>query len=172
MTGSSYAGTSNLFAAYIAGAVVNWWDALVLRCGVREEMTVAGSENTQEQIVSPGTHSAVPLTASRDTNNRTSEGADNLATRESHSSADGVDSTSNSQSEAGQTSLSGLAIYTRYYAPAVNSILKPFFFVCPSFSYCRYTSLTRPRHQSASQSQSRECTTAPSSGVESCTQSS
>lgn len=27
VTGSSYAGTSNLFAAYIAGAVLSWWDS-------------------------------------------------------------------------------------------------------------------------------------------------
>ncbi|KAA8908024.1 hypothetical protein TRICI_004851 [Trichomonascus ciferrii] len=29
VAGSSYAGTSNLFAAYIAGAVISWWDHIV-----------------------------------------------------------------------------------------------------------------------------------------------
>jgi Kef-type K+ transport system membrane component KefB len=29
VAGSSYAGTSNLFAAYIAGALINWWDNVV-----------------------------------------------------------------------------------------------------------------------------------------------
>ncbi|KAF1349572.1 Sodium/hydrogen exchanger family-domain-containing protein [Delphinella strobiligena] len=35
VTSASYAGTSNLFAAYIAGTVTNWWYALVI--SIREE---------------------------------------------------------------------------------------------------------------------------------------
>ncbi|KAH0261567.1 Sodium/hydrogen exchanger, partial [Aureobasidium melanogenum] len=120
VTGSSYAGTSNLFAAYIAGAVINWWDALVsttlqeqhsssktAKKARKEKML---SPSTESQVVSSGLSSSAILTP---TTRETVTGRPISQTHEK---------------------LKGSAIYEHMYAPAVNSILKPFFFASIGFS--------------------------------------
>lgn len=44
--GSTYAGTSNLFAAYIAGAAISWWDAEVTH--PVQETTTAGTLHSEQ----------------------------------------------------------------------------------------------------------------------------
>ncbi len=52
VVGASYAGTSNLFAAYIAGVAISWWDSLVPDVGpsgARETVAAQGHHRQDEQ---------------------------------------------------------------------------------------------------------------------------
>jgi hypothetical protein len=119
VTGSTYAGTSNLFAAYIAGAVINWWDTLV---------TTTLQERRSGPITQKNAHQGKK--------DLTSSGG--LATTRNSPSSDG----STPATDASATGLSiskihdklkGTVVYEHMYAPAMNSILKPFFFVSTAF---------------------------------------
>ncbi|KAH0370963.1 Sodium/hydrogen exchanger, partial [Aureobasidium melanogenum] len=120
VTGSSYAGTSNLFAAYIAGAVINWWDALV-------------STTLQEQSSS----STTPKKAQK--GKKVSPSIESQVTSSGPLSSD-VSTPTTKETAVGQRvsqthdKLKGAVIYEHMYAPAVNSILKPFFFASIGFS--------------------------------------
>ncbi|KAH0403000.1 Sodium/hydrogen exchanger, partial [Aureobasidium melanogenum] len=119
ITGSTYAGTSNLFAAYIAGAVINWWDALV-------------STTLQEQRPSPTivkkTHKGKKASASAASQVTFSGPSSDVSPPTTKETVIGQ--------PASQTHdrLKGAVIYEHMYAPAVNSILKPFFFASIGFS--------------------------------------
>lgn len=89
ITGATYAGTSNLFAAYLAGAMISWWDSEVPHVS-------APSPTSEEQE---------------------------------------KDGTNTTPAEDIGSSTSGWAIYERYFQPANDRILKPFFFVSNTFSY-------------------------------------
>jgi Kef-type K+ transport system membrane component KefB len=98
VTGSTYAGTSNLFAAYLAGAIISWWDTEIPHCPPTTQ------RSSQEQEKS----SPVP----------SNEGSASVANKL-------------------ENSRSGTAIYEKYYLPANERILKPFFFVSsPYFISC------------------------------------
>jgi Kef-type K+ transport system membrane component KefB len=91
ITGATYAGTSGLFAAYLTGAMISWWDSEVPH-PVRQVVTssqVEGKDHAAPSL-NPGT---------------------------------------NETSELRESLLTGPAIYEKYYQPANNRILKPFFFV-------------------------------------------
>ncbi|THV96184.1 Sodium/hydrogen exchanger, partial [Aureobasidium pullulans] len=120
VTGSTYAGTSNLFAAYIAGAVINWWDALVdatlqeqVSASVTEKKARKGKKTTQPQregaVVSSPTSS-------------------------DNSAPDAREPAIDRPVPATHDKLRGAVIYEHMYAPAMNTILKPFFFASIGFS--------------------------------------
>ncbi|KAI5257507.1 Sodium/hydrogen exchanger [Aureobasidium subglaciale] len=112
VTGSTYAGTSNLFAAYIAGAVINWWDALVSTT-LQEQRTGAVAENKKSKR-----------------KNASPTSADGVAHSSSPSSEESTSETTATQPvSATHEKLRGAVIYEHMYAPAVNAILKPFFFM-------------------------------------------
>lgn len=159
VTGSTYAGTSNLFAAYIAGAVINWWDALVnttlqeqLSASVTEKETRKGKKTTQPQregaIVSSPTFS-------------------------DNSAPDACEPAIDRPVSATHDKLRGAVIYEHMYAPAMNTILKPFFFVGITYNHL-HDSMTNIyiRHQSAFLSPSHKCSVVLSYGEASYTQSS
>ncbi|KAG8629259.1 hypothetical protein KVT40_003124 [Elsinoe batatas] len=98
--GAYYAGTSILFAAYLAGAVVSWWDALP----------------------------AVPTTE-KDAVRASSSGPE-LQRRDSSSLPQS--STTISHEEPPENT--GMAVYHHYYHPAIQRILRPFFFASIGFS--------------------------------------
>lgn len=65
IVGSTYAGTSNLFASYIAGACISWWDAEiphpVQETCVPEPIQVDGAPRAeQDRTVEPKTHTTEP----------------------------------------------------------------------------------------------------------------
>jgi Kef-type K+ transport system membrane component KefB len=93
VTGSTYAGTSNLFAAYLAGAIVSWWDTEL------PHLTTPAEPESREN-----------------SNGESSQGA----------------LEAESESGVAEKSRSGTAVYEKFYAPANNRILKPFFFVSVS----------------------------------------
>lgn len=121
VTGSTYAGTSNLFAAYLAGAAITWWDALPTHSDDDNKREAQSHGNTvaQQGVSEP----SLRATTSNEAMRVQSQSSANLtATRQTNGST-------GSQARKDDTPLAGVAIYERYYEPAVSSILKPFFFV-------------------------------------------
>ncbi|KAG9639411.1 Sodium/hydrogen exchanger, partial [Aureobasidium melanogenum] len=120
VTGSSYAGTSNLFAAYIAGAVVNWWDALVSTT-LQEQCSspTIAKKTYKEKKASPSTESQVTSSGPSLSNISTPTTRETAPRRPISQTHD---------------KLKGVVIYEHMYAPAVNFILKPFFFASIGFS--------------------------------------
>ena len=101
---SSYAGTSNLFAAYIAGSILSWWYSEV------PHMTT-----TSDQVVITETENTTP-----DTNQR--------------GESDAEPSSGTHPTPIQNRGSSGMEIFETYYRPAVVRILQPFFFASIGFS--------------------------------------
>ena len=135
VAGATYAGTSNLFAAYIAGATISWWDSEIPH-------PAAHRSSSQTPVVKKDT-SKVPADAPGDPMNgrhvpgdtedsiqpalgtKTEQGAGRTAeTQSAHASSISSDS----------QNTYGSAIYHRYYYPAVMTILQPMFFASIGFS--------------------------------------
>jgi Kef-type K+ transport system membrane component KefB len=115
VTGATYAGTSNLFAAYLAGAAVTWLGDSVT---VNEEPQPPSTGNTipQAQGQSPraqshSSHSTRPGSTTGNTGN--------VATSTTHEPSNPC---------------SGRAVYEHYYSPAVESLLRPLFFASIGFA--------------------------------------
>jgi Kef-type K+ transport system membrane component KefB len=106
VTGATYAGTSNLFAAYLAGAAVSWWDSEVVHLETAAESTPESPTEPAE----PGEPVVAKSPAERGGPSPEAE-TNNEAVR-------------NKPYEN-----SGIGVYHKYYATAVQRILKPFFFV-------------------------------------------
>ncbi|KAJ4366963.1 hypothetical protein N0V83_007493 [Neocucurbitaria cava] len=115
VAGATYAGTSNLFAAYIAGATISWWDSEVPH-------PVHGREINKTDAGDP---------ESTPTMQPTTDNTDNVAPSTASSPPRSAQA-SNCQHRSEDTS--GSAIYQRYYHPAVSRILQPLFFASIGFS--------------------------------------
>lgn len=129
---ASYAGTSNLFAAYLAGASISWYY----------------SEVAQPEEVDKNEHSEMPQPMATESIQRATHSEGNVAKTErrntladgmdkgAHLNSPGVPSTQASQEHYGQAgeeirsqdSLRGASIYRKYIEQSVARILKPFFF--------------------------------------------
>lgn len=103
VTGSTYAGTSNLFAAYLAGASITWLDGFT--ASFTPPSTTASTAAANQ---APGIS-------------------------ESRQAASGTTPTTQPD-DAAHDSKTGVAIYESYYQPAIDFILKPFFFASVGFS--------------------------------------
>ncbi|EKG16003.1 hypothetical protein MPH_06825 [Macrophomina phaseolina MS6] len=105
VAGGTYAGTSNLFTAYLAGASISWWDAEMPHLPAERPRSTDAAQNSRQSsaVMAP---------------NDASQGSERAESVRSFSS----------------THLSGLAIYERYYHQAVEKILKPLFFASIGFS--------------------------------------
>ncbi|CVK97072.1 related to Na+/H+ antiporter [Fusarium mangiferae] len=100
--GATFAGTSSLLAAYIAGATISWWDSDVPHLEA-QEISSNATEATGERLF-------------------TQELATQDAAPESHVLPKVMESGS------------GAVIFHHYYEPALQHILKPFFFASIGFS--------------------------------------
>ena len=107
VAGATYAGTSSLFAAYLAGVIVSWFDGLVAES---KQHTASEPSAAQGHSTSPQENDA-PRTSSHDANE-----------------LDGSDSRPTQQTESPQY-ITGEIIYERYYKEPINRILLPLFFV-------------------------------------------
>ncbi|KAF2654278.1 Sodium/hydrogen exchanger [Lophiostoma macrostomum CBS 122681] len=125
VTGATYAGTSNLFAAYIAGATISWWDSEVPHPPDRENRLVGNLEErktddtaTNSEPYPPTEHAPLPenLIQSQEPPVQTVERENVIPTPAAH------------------TPTCGAAIYERYYQQATARILQPFFFASIGFS--------------------------------------
>ena len=121
ITAASYAGTSNLFAAYLAGAIVSWWDSEFPRTSSTLSQTTAVSQ--------PDKLGPVATMATRIPNGLGEtlepEHTIELAVYNSRQ----VPITRQLESE-----MLGAAIYKSYFEQAEKRILKPFFFASVGFS--------------------------------------
>lgn len=134
VVGATYAGTSNLFAAYIAGATISWWDSDVPHPAARKvaPQTARAGKGTR----APGD------TLDNPTNQKhTTDSADDSVPPAPISNTTGSASRTAEQqpAETPNTTLtdndtSGVAIYHHYYHPAVSKILQPLFFASIGFS--------------------------------------
>lgn len=104
---STYAGTSNLFAAYTAGASISWWDS---------EVPHLSCETLSTETLSPRAPSTEDFSAAQ------SEISEHLETNNTQTPE-------NIASEPRKASSSGHVIFEKYYLQPLDRILKPFFFV-------------------------------------------
>jgi hypothetical protein len=116
VTGATYAGTSGLLGAYIAGAMISWWDAEAPHPRPKPEHTSASADVGEET-------SGTSATDSGGVRLRTINGSGTLrGTAEPETSI-------NADDAVNVTSHGGAEIFDKYYQPALERILKPFFFV-------------------------------------------
>lgn len=109
VTGATYAGTSNLFAAYLAGASVSWWDTEVPHI---ETVSRKTSSPVTQQDTSVTIEPTV-VSPAQDQASRSSEGTGTLTSPPFH----------------GPVATTGDEVFDRYYKTPLQRILKPFFFV-------------------------------------------
>ncbi|KAF9773937.1 hypothetical protein IL306_008150 [Fusarium sp. DS 682] len=100
--GATFAGTSSLLAAYIAGATISWWDSDVPHVEIQETNSNV-TEESRENIVTEGLTTQEPVSGGRVVP-KVMEGG------------------------------SGAEIFHHYCEPALQRILKPFFFASIGFS--------------------------------------
>lgn len=125
---ASYAGTSNLFAAYIAGATISWWDS--------EISHIDDTSHRAERAPTQGNAKAA---------NSPDDGFSEAAAGPSKEKRATTPNIPNNRNQAlktapaadphhGTDELCGTAIYERYYNEAVSKILQPLFFASIGFS--------------------------------------
>ncbi|KAJ8066692.1 hypothetical protein OCU04_005734 [Sclerotinia nivalis] len=113
VTGATYAGTSNLFAAYLAGASISWWDSELPKAPPPVTPTTSGGEehraNTEGQDEAPSTQA-------------------------SPNAVDETTSTSDSTAAVVHASTSGVKTFEYFYGPALHRVFKPLFFASIGFA--------------------------------------
>lgn len=124
VTGATYAGTSNLFAAYIAGASISWWDSEVPHTTLTLKEPSKGHANHKK---SGTTADAASSAASAQFLTAGNVNASDL-------SGAGPQHLSGQSPSKNETETGGAAIYERYYHSAVSKILQPLFFASVGFS--------------------------------------
>jgi Kef-type K+ transport system membrane component KefB len=102
---AAWSGTSVLFTAYLAGAIVNWWDA---------------QDNGSQSVIESS--SIVPSEVHDVTNINETDGQQAISAIPRSTG----DSTTD---RADQRELSGASIYRAYFEQPVNRVLRPLFFV-------------------------------------------
>ena len=129
VSGASYAGTSNLFASYIAGASISWWDSELAHPDKRsltsenrpsKTKTVA-APSAEDHRVQSETTAASPTENEIEVKQQSDQGV--------VTSPRPIHDVSHEDEET-----SGPAIYERYYQQAVGRILQPLFFASIGFS--------------------------------------
>ncbi|PGH17849.1 hypothetical protein AJ80_04672 [Polytolypa hystricis UAMH7299] len=126
VTAATFAGTSGLFAAYLAGAAISWWDSETNASepAAEDGKTVTpGSgavENLELEVLPEGSQSKVSQNESQVTPETTPQ----VVIQGEVAPDDG---------QALHQQL-GVLVYERYYSGPVNSILKPLFFASLGFS--------------------------------------
>lgn len=127
VAGATYAGTSSLFAAYLAGVIVTWVDSMIA-----------------ESKMQPGTSGG----SSTEPNSSSPRAEDNASTCSRQAS------TSNQSSTGAQSGEipTGENVYEKYYKQPVTRILTPLFFVSIKLLSRVFQANMNHRHLSASQS--------------------
>ncbi len=118
---ANYAGTSNLFTAYLAGVMISWWDS----------EDAAARQTRKDDLNKP-----VPATASV-TNRRDSHGVSPTPARIPIGIYERTEKVMDAQLENNETP-TGSKVYIEFFESAVHRILKPFFFVSCSLVRCRW----------------------------------
>lgn len=104
ITAATFAGTSNLFAAYLAGAAISWWD------------------------------SEVPYDVKTATEKASASASNAILDEAAGPSKQNTTTLSPEEAPRAENGFCGAAIYDKYYAQAVSCILQPLFFASIGFS--------------------------------------
>lgn len=145
VAGATYAGTSSLFAAYLAGVIVSWFDGLVAEA--KEPIPVLHSGGASH--VQTSNHQG----STQNSKNRRAEETPSSPTQHPRE----AEITHNDTP-------TGELIYNTYYKEPVNRILLPLFFVSPFIRFDKgRTNISR--HRSDSQSPSPKCSQVKLYGV-------
>ncbi|OQD80434.1 hypothetical protein PENANT_c035G07367 [Penicillium antarcticum] len=121
VAGATYAGTSSLFAAYLAGVIVSWFDSLVAESkfsenSSRSETSQSATGVSHQQVDSHDNATVVDI-------NQTSRVTESSGTRTTSKNEPSHDSTP-----------TGELIYHKYYKEPANRILLPLFFASIGFA--------------------------------------
>ncbi|KAJ5605484.1 hypothetical protein N7510_008265 [Penicillium lagena] len=123
VAGATYAGTSSLFAAYLVGVIVSWFDELVVDSNTQNISPVPSS--TQPSSRTPShQHPKPSISRGASTRNRAEQCAhmpSTASTAFQHIPDQGKGPT-------------GEMVYQKYYREPVNRILVPFFFASIGFA--------------------------------------
>lgn len=119
IAGATYAGTSNLFAAWIAGATISWWDSEVPHADVNLRTERASTADKGNATTSSS--NAKPEDVAETCRRKETDGPT-------------VPEETPEVSDKEVDSLCGTAVYEQYYAQAVSRILQPLFFASIGFS--------------------------------------
>lgn len=134
VTGATYAGTSGLFAAYLAGAAINWWDN-----DIPHEKIPPAPSTTKP----PDRNNSNPIKLQKVSSGMPQDGvmqddsADQACGKEKTNkgtNAGAAESSNTSAPSPSDTMTSGIAIFEKYYYQPLHRILKPFFFASIGFS--------------------------------------
>lgn len=116
---ANYAGTSNLFTAYLAGAVISWWDS--------ED---AANRQTHDDELN------IPVAATASVTDRRESRSISPAPAQSPTGINEKKKVTDEQHEHNEIP-TGSKVYIEFFGSAVHRILKPFFFVSCSLVRCR-----------------------------------
>ncbi|KAH9872821.1 hypothetical protein J1614_005215 [Plenodomus biglobosus] len=136
VSGATYAGTSNLFAAYIAGASISWWDSELPHPTALLEKPSPTASNSKK--TGPDSHALHEPSGAQSTADVPSKNAVTSPLNQANRSNGGametpqLDHVSNARPQERDTC--GSVIYQRYYHSAVSKILQPLFFASIGFS--------------------------------------
>ena len=117
VTGATYAGTSNLFAAYLAGASVSWWDA---------EVSSLFQQNSSRRVPEKIKLRKKRNFASGESSTAPQQANQSLARSPPGERLDLAPQDSVLVKKAGR---SGGDVFRKYYAASINRVLRPLFFV-------------------------------------------
>lgn len=121
---STYAGTSNLFAAYLAGASISWWDSEVQHMSRKDiQTTLPGQSSTLVQPNSSNHNTSA--------DNAVKSALNDVGTMRNKAAPHNPENVPLGMKDSKIEALdrTGSAVFHQYYAHAVRRILKPFFFV-------------------------------------------
>ena len=117
---ANYAGTSNLFTAYLAGAIISWWDS--------EDAATRQTHNDDLHIPVPATASVTDRRESRSMSPTPEQSLTGVNEKEKK--------VMDEQHENNEIP-TGSKLYIEFFGSVVHRILKPFFFVSCSLVRCR-----------------------------------
>jgi hypothetical protein len=132
VTAATYAGTSNLFAAYIAGASISWWDSEVPHAGIQPKLHQATEEKKARNAAgAPATSAEQPTSVETDSSLQSTQRVSPSTVDESNADTQ-LSQISGTDHDSSETD--GSAVYEHYYYSAVSKILQPLFFASVGFS--------------------------------------
>jgi len=141
ITSATYAGTSNLFAAYLAGAATSWWDSEVphdIRHGDHLQGETEYQLSQLPRISAQSARGNEPCAGDPDTHSDSAErfrsNKDTGRAQSDHASRKPSASSAQSQMPHSKTATNGEATFRMHYAQPLQRVFKPFFFASIGFS--------------------------------------
>lgn len=141
ITGATYAGTSNLFAAYLAGAAISWWDSGAPHDARHVDHARKETDHQLSELPYPSATLPRGDEARSSDQITQSDSAEQSQPPKGSGSfqSNGVSCKSSTNRNVSRVSHSkdansGEAIFETYYAQTLQRLLKPFFFASIGFS--------------------------------------